>query len=928
MPNRKLTCLPAISLLLVCNFGVAMLGAGEAHARAAFAQPASSGGADEEAQRRREALLERRRQAQEQFEEQAEQRRQRLAELEGAEDISGLDDEGGEANTITLAAFSEPIELENLIELVAMTLGIEISVKGAVTGSVVFNSPQEMPESRLLGFLEALLEQHGYAIYRDPEGFYVVTPASELGVASFGEFGTTRIISTPNVKPTGLQTALDAQFGGGQGRLGAQQGGGIRLSYVDDLSVIVATGSPRKIRQVEEMVDELLNRYSAQQFFVIELEHVAAPAARQRLVDLFGSTTGGVRAAVQRNAENVSLGGGDSLDNLAERLTADPASNALIFRGLAEEAAEVESLMRLIDRPTSLVPRRYFAGSAAAEIADIASQRGLGEVITLQDGTQSGNERGVNLRQINNQQNQLLGNQTAPISGGSAMVVDVRGGTIIYYGTRAQQTQLATLIQELDTEAEVVVIREYRLQHADAEQTAELLNNLVSSARPTGESSLIPGASSAAAGVDAQRFVDAQALGDDLALSDSENIFVIADTANNQLLVKAPKKQQNEFERLINKIDRRRAQVYIEATIVSVSKNEDFRLAIEQQFINAGGSGGVIQTNFGLTADQSDDITLPRVVNPSLSGLTSALILTDYIPVVINAIQTDTDARIISKPQILVDDNEEAELVSLEQQPTTTQTTGQTTDQTTFGGFEDAGTRLLVTPSISEGGYMRLSYEIELSNFVGQGSGGIPPPRQERTVRGDSVTIPDDTTIVVGGLTVQEVRDTVVKVPLLGDIPLLGQAFRDTRKFSNDAVLYIFITPKIMRDPNFADLRLLSRGPQSVAKLDPNVPELQPSTIEILPGGMMSQPVGFDSSTPTTPAPAQPASPEPTPRQPARQQPANQTPAAGDPNAGNPWIRPAPATAWPTDVPPDELRPARQPVPGDGSNSTQGNSSR
>ena len=900
-------CLPAISLLLAVNFGVAVVGAAEAQARVMLAQPSETGGQDaEEAQRRREALLERRRQAQEQFEEQAEERRQRLADLEGEEQV---EDDGTEPGTITLAAFSEPIELENLIELVAMTLGIEISVKGAVTGSVVFNSPQEMPESRLLGFLEALLEQHGYAIYLDPEGFYVVTPASELGVASFGEFGTTRIISTPNVKPTGLQAALDAQFGGGQGRLAAQQGGGIRLSYVDELSVIVATGSPRKIRQVEQMVDALLSRYSAQDLFIIELEHVAAPAARQRLVDLFGSTSGGVRVP-QRNAENVALGSSDSLDNLAARLTADPASNALVFRGLAEEVAEVESLMRLIDRPTSLVPRRYFAGMAAAQIADIASQRGLGEVITLQDGSQNASDRSVNLRQINAQQNQALGNQATPISGGSAMVVDVRGGTIIYYGTEAQQTQLATLIDELDTEAEVVVIREYRLQHADAEQTAELLNNLVSSARPTGESSLIPGASSAAGGVDAQRFVDSQALGDDLALSDSDSIFVIADTANNQLLVKAPKKQQNEFERLINKIDRRRAQVYIEATIVSVSKNEDFRLAIEQQLVNAGGSGGLIQTNFGLTAAPGDDIAVRREVNPSLAGLTSALILSDQIPIVINAIQTDTDARIISRPQILVDDNEEAELVSLEQQPTTAQSTGQTTDTTSFAGFEDAGTRLLVTPSISEGGYMRLSYEIELSNFVGQGTNGIPAPRQERTVRGDSVTIPDATTIVVGVLTVEEVRDTVVKVPLLGDIPLVGLAFRDTRKFSNDAVLYIFITPKIMRDPNFADLRLLSRGPQGVAKLDPHVPDLKPSMIEILPGS--TAPVSFepvDSSSPPMPS-----TPAPTPRQPA-----GQPPASSDPNASNPWVRPAPATTWPTDRPPEELRPARQPVPGGGS---------
>jgi type II secretory pathway component GspD/PulD (secretin) len=127
-----------------------------------------------------------------------------------------------------------------------------------------------------------------------------------------------------------------------------------------------------------------------------------------------------------------------------------------------------------------------------------------------------------------------------------------------------------------------------------------------------------------------------------------------------------------------------------------------------------------------------------------------------------------------------------------------------------------------------------MEYEITLSNFVGQGANGVPPPKQDNTLRADAVTIPSDATIVVGGIVVENERNTVVKVPLLGDIPLLGHLFRDTNKSDNGTVLYVFITPYIMSDPSFQDMRLLTRGPQSEVALPDTVPQIQPRAIEII----------------------------------------------------------------------------------------------
>ena len=103
-----------------------------------------------------------------------------------------------------------------------------------------------------------------------------------------------------------------------------------------------------------------------------------------------------------------------------------------------------------------------------------------------------------------------------------------------------------------------------------------------------------------------------------------------------------------------------------------------------------------------------------------------------------------------------------------------------------------------------------------------------------REVRG-SVTMPTDTTIVVGGLTVENSGSTIAKIPLLGDIPILGPLFSDTNKNSSNSILYIFITPKILVDPDFRDLRMLSKGPQFDAGIDLDLPALNPVAIERIP---------------------------------------------------------------------------------------------
>ncbi|MEZ6241510.1 MAG: secretin N-terminal domain-containing protein [Phycisphaerales bacterium] len=730
--------------------------------------------------------------------------------------------------SVSLAAFSEPIELETLVNLVAESLGINIVIKGSsLSGSVMFNAPVQVPKDELLLLLDSLLEQWDYTITMTDFGLYTIVPIGETK-SRIGS--TTRIIPTPNVKPSLLQNAVNT-IGGNL----------TQVNYLDELGVIVATAAPMQLNRLEDLIHELLERYKEMVYARIELNYIAAPVARERALGLVGasSSTGAFGAAnfqnrggqVQPGQQQPSGIVGPSLDNLGDRLAVDFQGNALIFRGTPDELETVRKVIDVIDVANTLEPREYYAGSAALQIADIASQRGLGEVKVLESASSSQNDP-FNFQRA---QQAAFGNQFGQSNdtplGGPVMVVDPQRQSIIYYGTPSQHEQLAGLMEELRTEDDRIVIREYKLHNADSESVADLITGLITGQSASGDAPLLPTGQSVQPQVVFQGGFGGGGGGEDeVGAFDPNKVFVIADVANNQVVVKAPLKQQDEFGKLIERLDLRRPQVYIEATIVSVSDNRDFHLAIETQ-ITAGQFQ--LGTNFGLHSAGST-FQSPVSVATGLAGLTTAVIKSSYVPFILNAIKTDSDSRILSTPSLLVNDNEDARIVSLDQQATTTTTIGQTADQTTFAGYQDAGTTLEVTPSISEGGFLRLDYRVELSNFTGQGSGGVPPPRQERTVEGQ-VTIPSDATIVVGGIRVDDVRDTIVKIPLLGDIPLVKHAFRDTRKVKNSSTLYVFITPRIMTDPNFYDLKLFTKGPQSQMGLEQNIPELEPVRIELSP---------------------------------------------------------------------------------------------
>ncbi|MFO0830629.1 MAG: secretin N-terminal domain-containing protein [Phycisphaerales bacterium] len=801
---------------------------------------------------------------------------------------------------VTLSAFTEPVTLASLVDMVAETLQINVATKGDVPGTVVFNAPVPVKKSELVALLDQLLEQQGWTITKDKFGFYTVAPTLDVRPMVGSDRPTTRVFSTPNIQPSSIKSAIEGQF------VGNPQVGARQYTYIDELGVIVATDTPRKLDAIQAIIDQITEHFKRAQFIRLELTYIAAPVARERALQLIGQMSQPTRSdpnqAIQNQIQNFNPQGGagqvGALSNLGGRLTVDPQGNALFFRGLPDEIEDVRKLLTIIDRPNALVPKQYFAGSAAKQIADLARGQGLGEVTTI--------ARGQNT-QFAFQQNELINNAQRGSStvGGPVMVVDESSGNIIYYATPQQQERLAALIKELDTKAERIVLETYKLRNSDAEDVADILNNLITNSQPLGSSSILPGGGQPQAtprrNVRPQAVNGAGATGS--AFEDSfgfdADSFVIADVSNNQVIVKARAGQQTEFAKLIGKLDQRKPQVYVEAMIVAVTTDDRLRLAFENQLINAHGTGGVLNTNFGLGSfgtTAAQPILGVKGVSTALSGMTAAIIKSDQVPLVMTALANQTDSKIVSSPQLLVDDNEEAQVVSIDEQPTTTisRGTGGSGDVVAQGESATAGTTLKVTPRISDSAALRLKYEIELSSFTGEAQtvGGtvLSPPKQTNKMNSESITVPTDSTVVVGGLVVSQDNKTVAKVPLLGDIPLIGKLFSDTKTGDRKTRLYVFLTPRIIRDPNFEDLRLLSQGPQSASSIAREFPVLAPRSIDIwkdtLPAGPAqgSTPEGADPSllnvlpdaSPATPADlppveeTKPAVPTPRPIPPVR----------------------------------------------------------
>ena len=383
----------------------------------------------------------------------------------------------------------------------------------------------------------------------------------------------------------------------------------------------------------------------------------------------------------------------------------------------------------------------------------------------------------------------------------NTIIADERTNTLIVHANSKGADQVRELISKLDQRQPSNVgggkVHVIYLQFADAEAIGNTLNNLTSqSSNRTGGSPM--GGGGGGTGVNPQQ----QSLFEG-------SIKVAPDKSTNALVVTASPADFVVVQRVINKLDIPRDQVFAEVVIMEVSLGNSFNFAVNiaspaagvaslpsskdlTDFITGGrltGTGGVINYSGGKT----QEITLPGGQKISVGS----------VEALVTAIQTTGYGNILATPQILTLDNTEATFESNEGIPVLTQTAIQGAGVSSSTTEKKISLSITIKPQINKlSNFVKLDIQAKLADRSGR---PVPAAVQnlafgtvERIAK-TSVVVADKDTVVLGGLTRDDTRDAVNKVPILGDIPLLGWLFRSKTSEATKSNLLIFITPKIIR---------------------------------------------------------------------------------------------------------------------------------
>ncbi|MCJ7838408.1 MAG: type II secretion system secretin GspD, partial [Burkholderiales bacterium] len=332
--------------------------------------------------------------------------------------------------------------------------------------------------------------------------------------------------------------------------------------------------------------------------------------------------------------------------------------------------------------------------------------------------------------------------------------------------------------------------------------------------------------------------------------------IIQADSATNAIIITAPDAIYNNLRAVVEKLDVRRAQVYVEALIAELTADKAAEFGVQWQDLTGYGQSGtqvVGGTNFGGTGTNiigvsGNPTTVGRGLNVGvikgtikLPGIGGAEI--ENIGMLVRALETDANANILSTPTLLTLDNEEAKIVIGQNVPFLTGSYAVSAAATTPTPFQtverkDVGLTLRIKPQISEGGAVRLQIYQEVSS-VQDNTNPAGVITNKRAVE-STVLVDDGQIVVIGGLIQDQVKDGVEKIPGLGDLPLIGGLFRYNTRSRNKTNLMVFLRPTLLRDPQKANAlsnnrydyiigeQLKSKLPPIIAIPDLGVPSLPP----------------------------------------------------------------------------------------------------
>ena len=402
---------------------------------------------------------------------------------------------------------------------------------------------------------------------------------------------------------------------------------------------------------------------------------------------------------------------------------------------------------------------------------------------------------------------QMYGEVPENVVGEPQVVVVEPTNSLLVNATAEQHTRIATIISYVDREMQEdeIPYKVYPLENQSPDHLASILEPLIQ-----------------------ETVLDKEGKIESVMRKQDELITIVSDPNTFSLIVYASKKNQEWIGSLIEKLDKRRPQVLIDVTLVQIEKTDafDYDLNLISSFpdlVSTSGLTGaimpVIEGGSNLVSrllssgrDRFVDFQANRGVGTGFYG-------DKHINFLLTAMQTKGYGRVLAKPKILVNDNEEGIIETTDRTYVVIET-GTVIQGATAGTVQtsrnyqdyEAGITLTITPHISRGDLLRLDIDLQRDDF-GIITGEKPPDVAGSNIS-TTVTVPDGSTIILGGMLKLNQSKGGTKVPILGDIPLIGGLFRSTSNNDTQKNLYVFVKAEIIRpaDAEFAqsDLERIS----------------------------------------------------------------------------------------------------------------------
>lgn len=561
---------------------------------------------------------------------------------------------------------------------------------------------------------------------------------------------------------------------------------------------IVMIGHEEQLSFLEELIDALdVVQEDLRTPKAYDIKHIEAQEALRKLQEL------NVLDQLAESAGRPRTGASGTSVKASSTLAEEPivvvleATNQLLVRASQEQHARIKEFLSHIDvssedlRTLQVYEIQHVDAEEVKtklEELDIISATGSPSIITATRTTRPGTTRPPKASTTS----------TADVLVGKPQVVVTEStNSLLVNATAEQHAQIATIIDYVDSKIpeEDIPYRIYPLENSSPAHVADLLEQLIHGTAKDKEDKI------------------------EKIIKKEEQITIVPDPNTFSLIVYASKKNHEWIENLIKSLDKRRPQVLIDVTLVEITRTDTFEYDLN---LVASAKEAVIG-NIGIEPihriDRRSRIEggfnlLDQGGNPT--GQTKAFYSDDKVQALLTAIARKNYGRVLAKPKILVDDGQKGE-ISTTDETTYLKESIQVPNQgapITTRDFEpiEAKIQLQITPHISEGDLLRLDVHLSREDFGTRPTEGAPPDKTTSEIT-TTVFVPDNHTVILGGLVKLNQSKGGSKVPILGDIPLVGVLFRSIDNSDVEKKLYVFLKASIIRpyeEARLVDLQKIS----------------------------------------------------------------------------------------------------------------------